>query len=87
MEPLTAGCMLAVWECCPVLQPLSAAAAVEPPPVPRRLFYLGSAPSWLEGSRLGVMLCCWAWCQAASYSLGESPSRPSWMRRGLYLCG
>ena len=53
----------------------------EPPPVSRRLRYLVPAPSgWRVAGRVD---CCMA-CQAASYSSGESPSRPCWMRRGLY---
>ncbi|WP_233428390.1 carbohydrate ABC transporter permease, partial [Mycobacterium ostraviense] len=53
-----------------------------PPPVSRRLFYLGPTPS--SGRVAAWGWCCWLSFQAASYSSGESPQRPAWMRRGLY---
>ncbi|WP_369685209.1 hypothetical protein [Mycobacterium avium] len=57
------------------------AFAAEVPPVSRRLFYLGPTPSsWRVAAWWGSCLAY----QAASYSSGESPPRPAWIRRGLY---
>ena len=51
---------------------------LEVPPVFRRLDYLdGCGSGWM------IAGSCWR-CHISSYSSGERPLRPSWMRRGLY---